>query len=81
MSSIEKRIRAIIDENLEIEGREAGSPIDLDQSVADAGVSSRDVIALWRLINDEFKVQIQPEEFADLLTPRDLIAYLEANTS
>ena len=81
VSSIEKRLRAIVDENLEIEDRNAEDPINLNQSIADAGVSSRDVIAFWKLVNEEFNVRISPEQFADLLTPRDLIAYLEDNAS
>ena len=79
MSSTEERIRALIDANLEIEGRPVGRPLSLDADLAVAGVTSTDVVAFWQLVCDEFKVDIPAEEFAELLTPRDLIAHLEAS--
>lgn len=78
MSSTEERIRALVDANLQIEGRSAGSPLTPDLNIVDAGVSSTDVVAFWRLVCEEFGVDIPAEEFAELLTPSDLIAYLDA---
>ena len=80
MSSTEDRIRALVDENLQIEGREKGQPVNLDGNIVDAGVSSTDVVAFWRLVCEEFGVDIPADEFAELLTPSDLIAYLDAHT-
>ena len=79
MSSTEERIRALVDANLDISDRTSGAPLDLDRSIADAGVASTDVVAFWKLVNEGFGVSISAEEFAGLLTPRDLIAYLETN--
>ena len=79
MSSTEERIRALVDANLDVADRTAGAPLDLGRSFADAGVASTDVVAFWQLVNEEFGVSISAEEFAELLTPRDLIAHLEAN--
>lgn len=79
MSSTEERVRALIDANLEIEGRPAGRPLSLDTNIAVAGATSTDVVAFWELVCEEFSVSIPAEEFAELLTPRDLIAHLEAN--
>ena len=78
MSSTEDRIRALVDENLQIEGRDKGQPVSHSVSIIDAGVSSADVVAFWRLVCEEFGIDIPAEEFAELLTPSDLIAYLEA---
>ena len=78
MSSTEERIRALVDANLQIEGRSAGQPLTPDLNIIDAGVSSTDVVAFWRLVCEEFGVEISAEEFAELLTPSDLIAYLDA---
>ena len=78
MSSTEERIRALVDANLQIEGRSEGQPIRLDLN--DAGVSSADVVAFWRLVCEEFGIDIPADEFAGLLTPGDLIAYLDANS-
>jgi acyl carrier protein len=81
MSSTEERIRALVDANLEIEGRSEGQPLTLGLNIVDAGVSSTDVVAFWRLVCEEFGVDIPAEEFAELLTPSDLIAYLEARSA
>ena len=78
MSSTEERIRALVDANLDVSDRTSGAPLDLDRSIAEAGVASTDVVAFWKLVNEEFGVSISAEEFAGLLTPRDLIAHLEA---
>lgn len=81
MSSTEERIRALVDANLQIEGREEGQPLTPDLNIVDAGVSSTDVVAFWRLVCEEFGVDIPAEEFAELLTPSDLIAYLDAQAA
>ena len=78
MSSTEERVRALVDANLDIEGRSAGSPLTMDLSIVDAGVSSTDVVAFWKVVCEEFGVDISAEEFAELLTPGDLIAHLDA---
>ena len=77
MSATEERIRALVDANLVIEGRSEGQELAMDTSIVDAGVSSTDVVAFWKLVCDEFGVDIPAEEFAELLTPSDLISYLE----
>ncbi|WP_419927691.1 phosphopantetheine-binding protein [Candidatus Poriferisocius sp.] len=78
MSSTEERIRAIVDQTVEIEGREAGQPLDLTRNVAETGVSSSDIVAFWQMVNSEFGTDISAEEFAELLTPQDLINHLES---
>lgn len=78
MSSTEERIRAIVDQTVEIEGREAGQPLDLTRNVAETGVSSSDIVAFWQMVNQEFGTDILAEEFAELLTPQDLINHLES---
>lgn len=78
MSSTEARIRALVDANLEVDGRPIGQSLNLDTSIVDAGVSSTDVVAFWQLVCEEFGVDISADDFGELLTPRDLIAHLEA---
>ncbi|MCY4663186.1 MAG: acyl carrier protein [Acidimicrobiaceae bacterium] len=80
MPSTEERIRTLVDDNLQIEGRSAGQPLTPDLNIIDAGVSSTDVVAFWRLVCEEFGVEISAEVFAGLLTPSDLIAYLDTRT-
>jgi acyl carrier protein len=79
VAATEERLRKLVDDNLEIEGRTAGSPLDLSRNFADAGVPSPDIVAFWKLVNEEFGVDISAEQFAELLTPSDLVEYLNAN--
>ena len=79
MSSTEERVRALVDANLQIEGRTAGQPL-ANLNIVDAGVSSTDVVAFWRLVCEEFGIDIPAEEFAELLTSSDLIAYIDARS-
>lgn len=79
MATTEERIRALVDANLDIEGRSAGQPLTMDLSIVDAGVSSTDVVAFWKVVCEEFGVDISAEEFAELLTPGDLIAHLDTH--
>lgn len=79
MSSTQERIRELVDANLEIEGRSKGGPVNMDVNIVDAGVNSTDVVAFWRLVCEEFGIDIPAEEFAELLTPSDLIAYIDAH--
>ena len=79
MSSTEERVRALVDANLQIEGRTAGQPL-ANLNIVDAGVSSTDVVAFWRLVCEEFGIDIPAEEFAELLTSSDLIAYIDAQS-
>ncbi|MXY79897.1 MAG: acyl carrier protein [Chloroflexi bacterium] len=81
MASIEERVRKLVDESFEIEGRPIGRPLDLDLNIAEGGVSSANIVAFWKLVNEEFSVSIPAEEFAEMLTPRTLIDYLEANAA
>ena len=78
MSSTEERIRAIVDQTVEIEGRAAGQPLDLSRNVAETGVSSSDIVAFWQAVNQEFGTDISAEDFAELLTPQDLINHLDS---
>ncbi len=47
-------------------------------SIMDTGVSSTDIVAFWRLVCEEFGIDIPADDFAELLTPTDLIAYIDA---
>ena len=78
MSSTEERVRAIVDQTVEIKGREAGQPLDLTRNVAETGVFSSDIVAFWQMVTQEFDTDISAEEFAEFLTPQDLINHLES---
>ncbi len=78
MATTEERLRKLVDDNLEIEGRTPGTPLNEGRNIADAGVPSPDIVAFWKLVNEEFGVDISAEQFSELLTPSDLIAHLDS---
>lgn len=81
MPSAEERIRKLVDENLEIPGREAGSPLDLNHSLKDTGISSVDFVAFSKVVADEFGVAFTPDDCAKYGNLGELIANLESAAS
>ena len=77
MASTEERLRKLVDDNLEIEGRSAGEPLHLDASLRDSGVSSVDFVAFVKLVADEFGVAFSPDDCAKYNTVGEIIAHLE----
>lgn len=81
MSNTEEKIRRLVDENLEIEGRPMGRPLNLDSSLRDSGVSSLDFVAFSKLLAAEFGVEVGPDVCASLSSVRELIEFLDANAA
>ena len=77
MTSTEDRIRKLIDENLEIDGRPLGKPLDLNLSLIEAGVSSMDLIAFAKLVSKEFNVAFSRDDCANLKSVQELIEFLD----
>lgn len=75
MTTTERRLRALIDENFDL-GREP----NLDAGFSDAGVSSMDAVAFMRIVEREFGVSIPPEDSARIDSFRNLIAHLDSKT-
>ena len=78
MATTEERFRKLVDENLEIEGRSAGRPLDLNSSLRDAGVSSVDFVAFVKVVAEEFNVEFNPEDCAKYANLGELIAALDS---
>ena len=78
MPSTEERLRKLVDDNLEIQGRSAGDPLNLGSSLRDSGVSSVDFVAFVKVVADEFGVSFSPEECAKYNTVGELIARLDS---
>ena len=76
MATTEERIRQLAAENLEIEG----NPVGLDTSVADSGVSSVALVALVRLVGQEFNVELPPADVSQMNSLRDLVNYVDAKS-
>ncbi len=78
MATTEERIRKLVDENLEIDGRPIGRPLDLNSSLRDAGVSSVDFVAFTKLVGDEFGVNFTPDDCAKFTTMGELVEFLDS---
>ena len=81
MASTAERLAKIVGDNIEVDGKALNIPQDLNISLADAGVSSTDIVALAKLIAQEFNVDITLEECAELNNLRNVIALLDSKAA
>ncbi|MYE55276.1 MAG: acyl carrier protein [Chloroflexi bacterium] len=77
MASTEERVKSLISENLEVDGKPV-EVADLSSSLTGLGVSSMDVVSFARVIQNEFGVSFTPENCTELQTISQLIEYLDA---
>lgn len=81
MATTEERLRKLVDENLEIEGRPAGRPLDLSSSLRDSGVSSVDFVAFTKVVAQEFGIgSFTPEDCAKYQSLGELVAFLDSRS-
>ncbi len=81
MASTAERVAKIVGDNIEVDGKALKIPQDLNISLADAGVSSTDIVALAKLIAQEFNVDITLEECAELNNLQNVIALLDSKAA
>ena len=81
MASTAERLAKIVGDNIEVDGKALNIPQDLNISLADAGVSSTDIVALAKLIAQEFNVDITLEECAELNNLQNVIALLDSKAA
>ena len=77
MASTEDRIRKLVKENLEVDGK----PLELqnlNSSLLDAGISSVDLVSFARVVGKEFNVSFSPEDCGKINSVRELVDYLDA---
>ena len=77
MPSTEERLRKLVDENLEVDGRPIGQELDASKSLRDAGVSSTDFVAFMKVVVDEFGVDITAGDCQNFQSLAELIAFLD----
>ena len=80
MASTTERIRTLVNENIEVDGKPIDLPDDLDISLTEAGVPSTDVVALTKLIAQEYGVEFSPDQCAELNTLKKVVAYLDSKS-
>ena len=81
MASTEDRLRQLVDENLEVEGRAIGQELNLGGNLMDAGVSSVDFVAFMKVVASEFGVSMEPGDCEGFQTLGDLVAFLDAKAA
>ena len=70
MASTEDRIRKLVAENLEVDGKPLPEPVDFTTGLTDVGVSSMDIVAFAKVVGQDFEVTFTPEACASIKDPR-----------
>jgi len=81
MASTEERVRKLVSENLEVDGQPLSADLDFNSSLIDAGVSSVDVVAFARVVQDEFGIQFAVEDCTELTSLAALVEFLDARAA
>ena len=77
-SSTEDRLRNLINENLEVDGQAIDLPEDLDFSLSEAGVPSTDLVALAKLVSQEFGITFVVEDCIRLKSVKELVEFIDS---
>ena len=78
MASTEARVRKLVDENIEVDGRPIALPEDLNISLMDLGVSSVELVAFAKLVSQEFNIKFTLEDCGKINTVQELLEYLDS---
>lgn len=78
MASTAERIRKLVSENIEVDGKALDLPDDLNVTLAELGVSSTDAVALTKLIAQEFDIQFKPEDCTELDSMNKLVDLIDS---
>ena len=77
MTTTEERLRKLVDDNLEVDGRPIGRELDVAKNLRDAGVSSTDFVAFMKVVVEEFGVEISAGDCQNFQSLSDLVAFLD----
>ena len=81
MASTEERVRKLIADNLEVDGKPVDSALPLSSSLTDAGVSSMDMVSFARVVQDEFGIKFAVEQCTELKSLAELIEFLDGQAA
>ncbi len=81
MASTEERVRTLIAENLEVDGKPVDSQMALSSSLGDQGLSSMDMLSFARLIQSEFGIKFAVEQCTELQNLGQLIEFVDSKSS
>ncbi len=78
MASTADRIKALVSENLEVDGQSVGPVNDMNTSLSDLGVSSVDIVAFGRLVVNEFGISMSADDCTKIPTLAALVEFVDA---
>ena len=81
MASTAERIKALVDDNIEVDGQALDIPDDMNFSLAAAGVSSMDLVALGKLIAGEFGITFTLDDCAALDNLTKVVAFVDGKAA
>jgi acyl carrier protein len=81
MASTAARLTNLVNESIEVDGQPLAIPDDLNISLVDSGVSSMDIVALAKLVSQEFSVEFTVEECTSLKTLSEVVDFLDGKAA
>ncbi len=81
MASTAERLHKLVSENVEVDGKSLQIPADLNFSLSDAGVSSLDLVALGKLVAQEFHITIAVEDCTSITDLAKLAEFIDAKAA
>ncbi|MYL01919.1 MAG: acyl carrier protein [Gammaproteobacteria bacterium] len=81
MAATAERIQALVDDNIEVDGQALDIPDDMNFSLAAAGVSSMDLVALGKLIAGEFGITFTLDDCAALDNLTKVVAFVDSKAA
>ena len=81
MATSAERIRALVNDNIEVDGNTLSIPDDMDFSLSAAGVSSMDMVALGKLIAREFNITFTLDDCTSLDNLTKVVAFVDSKAA
>ena len=80
MASTEDRIRTLVAQNLEVDGKPLPQPVDFSTGLSELGVSSMDIVAFGKVVAQDFGVTLTPEVCETVSNLNELVKCLDSQT-
>ncbi len=81
MATSAERIRALVNDNIEVDGNALDIPDNMDFSLSAAGVSSMDMVALGKLIAKEFNITFTLDDCTALDNLTKVVAFVDSKAA
>ncbi len=78
MASTGDRLRNLISENLEVDGKPLDLPEDLNFSLMESGVPSTDLVAFAKLVSQEFNITFTAQHCTELKSVQEVVELIDS---